>query len=80
MEAMADLWSLDSDGARVKYAHDYLTHTIDYVSGSPYNQTITVTEDTAQKGLEKKNGALTEALKKRRQQSTCFSLWHPWRC
>ena len=37
-DALADMWSLDSDAERVKYAHDYLTSTIEYVAGSSYNQ------------------------------------------
>lgn len=30
-EALADMWSLSEDIEKVKYAHDYLTNTIDYV-------------------------------------------------
>ena len=38
-EALADMWSLSTDAERAKYAHDYLTHTIDYTFESAYNQT-----------------------------------------
>lgn len=38
-EALADMWSLTTDVERAKYAHDYLTHTIDYTYDSEYNQT-----------------------------------------
>lgn len=31
-DALADMWSLADDVEKVKYAHDYLTHTIDYVA------------------------------------------------
>ena len=32
--------TFSTDIAKVKYAHDYLVHTIDYVSDSTYNQNI----------------------------------------
>jgi len=37
-DALADMWSLGSDAERVKYAHDYLTYTNNYVLNSPYSQ------------------------------------------
>ena len=39
-DALADMWSLDSTAAQVKYAHDYLTYMLDYVPGSSYNQSM----------------------------------------
>ena len=38
-EALADMWSLDTELEKAKYAHDYLTHTITYSLDSAYNQT-----------------------------------------
>ena len=38
-EAMADIWSLSTDAEKAKYAHDYLTHHINYEFNAPYNQT-----------------------------------------
>ena len=38
-EALADMWSLSDPTAQVKYAHDYLTSTIDYDINAVYNQT-----------------------------------------
>lgn len=38
-EALADMWSLSTDVEKAKYAHDYLTSTIEYEIDSPYNQT-----------------------------------------
>lgn len=49
--ALASMWGLSSDVEKVKYAHDYLTNTIDYVrndmdqtaySGFVWNQTVCV--------------------------------------
>ena len=37
--ALADMWSLPDATAKVKYAHDYLTSTIDYDYNAVYNQT-----------------------------------------
>ena len=37
-EALADIWSLPTQVEKAKYAHDYLTHHIDYVLDAPYNQ------------------------------------------
>ncbi len=48
-QALADMWSLGSDIEKVKYAHDYLTNTIDYThndmdqsaySGFVWKQTV----------------------------------------
>jgi len=38
-EALADMWSLGTEAEKAKYAHDYLTHSIDYTYDAPYNQT-----------------------------------------
>lgn len=38
-EALADMWSLPTQAEKAKYAHDYLTHHIDYTFDAPYNQT-----------------------------------------
>ena len=38
-EALADMWSLGDSAAQVKYAHDYLTHTVDYDLNAEYSQT-----------------------------------------
>lgn len=38
--ALADMWSLESDLARAKYAHDYLTQFNDYISGCRHNQDL----------------------------------------
>lgn len=38
-EALADLWSLPTQVEQVKYAHDYLTHTVTYDLNAPYTQT-----------------------------------------
>lgn len=37
-EALADMWSLSTDGEKAKYAHDYLTHYLTYDLNAPYNQ------------------------------------------
>ena len=37
-DALADMWSLGDAKAQVKYAHDYLTSTIDYDYNAVYNQ------------------------------------------
>ena len=55
-DALADMWSLGSDAERVKYAHDYLTYTNDYVLNSPYNQSAysaIVLKDTVCAGYAK---------------------------
>lgn len=41
-EALADMWSLSTQAEKAKYAHDYLTHTIEYdmTMAAPYNQNM----------------------------------------
>lgn len=38
-EAIADMWSLPTQAEKAKYAHDYLTHHIEYTYDAPYDQT-----------------------------------------
>ena len=38
-EALADMWSLETDAEKAKYAHDWLVYNIDYTVDAPYNQT-----------------------------------------
>ncbi|MBQ4650628.1 MAG: hypothetical protein IJB73_08000 [Firmicutes bacterium] len=38
-EALADMWSLDTDAEKAKYAHDWLIYNIKYNLDAPYNQT-----------------------------------------
>lgn len=38
-EALADIWSLSTDAEKAKYAHDYLTHYVNYDLNAPHNQT-----------------------------------------
>ena len=38
-DALADMWSLPTAAEKAKYAHDYLTNTVSYQLGAPYNQT-----------------------------------------
>ncbi len=38
-EALADMWSLPTQVEKAKYAHDYLTHHINYTYDAKYNQT-----------------------------------------
>jgi predicted small lipoprotein YifL len=38
-EALADIWSLPTDAEKAKYAHDYLTHHVNYDLNASYNQT-----------------------------------------
>lgn len=39
-QPLADMWSLDSEIAKVKYAHDYLTNQLSYDLNAPNNQNI----------------------------------------
>ncbi|MBR1989923.1 MAG: hypothetical protein IJ987_05555 [Firmicutes bacterium] len=38
-EALGDMWSLETDAEKAKYAHDWLIYNIKYNLDAPYNQT-----------------------------------------
>lgn len=38
-DALADMWSLEGEAQKAKYAHDYLTHTVSYELEAEHNQT-----------------------------------------